>query len=167
MDQVAPFILLPFAMLYVRMMMARAATTSNRMLDPLGLTLTQMPKVGVRPRGFQDGMRSDVQGSTVLEGERHGHPVRLELGRTQRTEVRVEVPSFEVGRKGERLVAPASAPAAVKQMIEGLGPSSRWKKLQRVQGGSEGIVVERKPDSESGWMWDLWLAERLAAADGG
>jgi hypothetical protein len=45
-------------------------------------------------------------------------------------------------------------------VLEGVSPSDRWDGV-RVHAGGSGIVVERRGDP-SGWLCDLWLAERLA-----
>ena len=57
----------------------------------------------------------------------------------------------------------SGAPAAVESVLASLGPSPHWAKLRKVSGGVQGVVAERKVDSESGWLWDLWLCERLLA----
>jgi len=74
-----------------------------------------------------------------------------------------KAPEFEIGVKGDRLVAKDGAPASIAAKLDGIGASSHWKKLKSVKGGPAGIVAERKVDTQSGWLWDLWLCEKLAA----
>ena len=160
-----PLVLAPAALFWVRTMMARAAETGADMMAPLGLRMTAMPRVGIENRfGSGTGHGTRVEGATVLEGDRMGHAVRIELGSAQTTSVAARVPPFRIEPEGERLVAAAETPAPVRELLAGLGPSPRWGKLRRVEGGAGGIVIERKVDADNGWMWDLWLAERLAEA---
>ncbi|MDQ3990754.1 MAG: hypothetical protein M3245_00380 [Actinomycetota bacterium] len=49
-------------------------------------------------------------------------------------------------------------------MAEALRPlrkAARWRDLG-LEAGPEGIRVHRPADSDNGWLYDLWLAERLA-----
>jgi hypothetical protein len=159
-----PFALAPFALAFVYFMMSRFAGTAVDQLAPLGLGMTEMPKPGIRPVPWGSGAQSAVRGATVMAGRRHGHMVEIRMdGRRHTTTVAVNAPEFEVAADGDRLVAKQGAPASVAKAIEGLAPSSHWKKLKSVKGGPEGIVAERKVDSGQGWLWDLWLCEQLAA----
>lgn len=159
----APFVLAPFALALVYFMMRKFGEAAADQLTPLGLGMTEMPKPGVRPVPWGAGAQSAVRGATVMAGTRHGRGVEVRLdGRRHTTAVNAKTPEFEVDVEGDRLVAKQGAPAPVVKAIEGLAPSSHWKKLKSVKGGSEGIVAERKVDTGQGWLWDLWLCERLA-----
>ena len=73
------------------------------------------------------------------------------------------MPEFEIEQKRQRLHAANGAPAAVEAVLAALQPSEHWEKLRKVSGGPDGVVAERKVDAENGWLWDLWLCERLLA----
>jgi hypothetical protein len=61
------------------------------------------------------------------------------------------------------VVALFMVPATIAALLRAMPNSSRWKKLV-VDGGPDGIVVSRKGGTQSDWLCDLWLAERLADA---
>ena len=98
-----------------------------------------------------------------MEGERHGRHIRISLGERHVTEVSGRTPEFEIGQKKRRLRAQPGAPAEVEAVLAGLEPSAHWAELRKVSGGPQGVVAERKVDAENGWLWDLWLCERLLA----
>ena len=59
-------------------------------------------------------------------------------------------------------------PLDVQRVIDGLAPSPDiWRRLT-ITAGPEGIVAVRPQadDFFSGWIYDLWLLERLATAAG-
>lgn len=158
-----PFVLAPFAIGLITLFMHRAGAAASDQLAPLGLTMTEMPRPGVRPVPWGSGMQSDVRGATVMTGKRHGRLVEIRMdGRRHTTTVNAQAPEFEIDVDGDRLRASDGAPASIAKKLEGLAPSKQWKKLKSVKGGPEGIVAERKVDTQSGWLWDLWLCERLA-----
>lgn len=160
---IVPFALAPFAVLFVRYMLTRAGEAGGDYLKPIGLAITQMPEVGIAPTTYGSHMKSSVEGSTVVEGKRHGRNVRIEMdAKVQRTMVEAKVPAFTVDADSDALVAGERAPAGVRKVIDSSKPSKRWNKVKSVEGGADGIVVERKVDTQNGWMWDLWLAEKLA-----
>ena len=160
---VLPVILAPAALLWVRYMMSKAGETAGSWLDPLGMRMTSMPTVSIgSDYGSGSGMRSRVSGASVIEGERHGRRIHIALGGEHQTSVEAEVPGFEITPKGGRLTVGPGSPDAVARVLEPLGESDRWKNLREVKGGEEGITAVRKVDAHNGWMWDLWLCERLA-----
>jgi hypothetical protein len=164
------FVLIAYGVLRIPFTMAAAAEASDAYLEPLGLSLTQMPNVGVKPRyGFGgSGMQTDVSGPSVMSGERHGRSVeiRLEASESQVT-VGGSAPSFKVEGEGGRLTATSRTPAPVRHAVEAIGEDRRWKKVEAA-GTADGVVVNRRLRStqaaEQLWMADLWLAERLADA---
>ena len=157
-----PFVLAPLALLWARLMMARAADGGGSMLEPLGLEITSLPSVGIsHGSGSATGLGARVSGASVMEGERHGRHVRVSLGERHVTEVSGRAPEFEIEQKKERVRARPGAPAAIEKLLSGLGPSPHWAKLRKVSGGPQGVVAERKVDADNGWLWDLWLCERL------
>lgn len=159
-----PFILVPAALVFVRWSMKSASAGADATMKPLGLELTGTPTVSVRRSYLRaSGGQAHVSGASVMEGERHGRRVKIRLASVQRTEVAGHYPVFELRRgRGGRLRIEGHAPAEVSALVDSLGPSPHWKKLKKASGGAKGIAVERGVDGESGWMWDLWLAKRLA-----
>jgi hypothetical protein len=163
------FVLIIYGVLRIPFTMADAASAGNEYLKPLGLAITQMPKVGARPRYGGSGLQTDVRGPTVMEGTRHGRRVRIELeGGEYHTALSGASSSFRVKGEGGRLSAGERTPKSVRKALEPLSADRRWKSVE-ARGGADGIVVERRirgKASEQLWMDDLWLAERLAEAAG-
>jgi hypothetical protein len=113
----------------------------------------------------------------VMHGSRHGHQVFTRQGmvgdaispglglRKQRsmTVVRVDARAFEWEARDGRLEAGDNAPAEVKGLLGALASSPDiWHDLRGVS-GPDGIAVSRRDtDILSGWVYDLWLLERMA-----
>ena len=147
---------------------ASARGSSDAYLEPLGLAITTLPDIGVRPRYGGSGMQTDVSGPTVMAGTRHGAPVEISIeGRESETRVGAGTPRFRVKGDDERLTAGGDAPDGVRAAVAEIDRDRRWKRVE-VTGGSDGVVVKRKfrGSQHTQWLWmaDLWLAERLAAA---
>ena len=115
----------------------------------------------------------------VMLGKRNGHQVFIRQGSFGHsinpalgfqnyrhiTTVRVEAPDFELRADDGRLVPSDGAPGEVAGVAADLSASPDvWHEL-RVVGGSEGIVASRGASTDflGGWIYDLWLIERLAA----
>jgi hypothetical protein len=132
------------------------------MLAPLGLSGAERPDVVFVPRLAGEGMQSTIVGATVLRGERHGRAVEITIDGS-RTETRVAgaYPPFELKGHRQRVRADGEVRPAVAAILEQLDPSPRWTSM-RLNAGSEGIVVSRRSSAEQAWLYDLWLAERLA-----
>jgi hypothetical protein len=169
-----PIVFLPifaaiiYGVLRIPFTMRGYVDSSNVHLEPLGLEVTETPRVGVRPRWAGSGMQTDVHGPSVMEGTRHRRKVRVELYSKQyETTVSKRSPSFTVAAKDGKLEPGADAPAAIAKALDALSADSRWRSVE-VEGGGDGIVVKRKVRSSEAthalWMDDLWLAERLADA---
>ena len=164
------FVLIAYGVLRIPFNLAAAQGAGDAYLEPMGLSISEMPRVGVRPRYVGSGMQTDVSGPTVMSGERHGRTVEVRLeARESQTLVSGSPPAFTIEGEDERLVAGKSAPAAVRKSVESLGPDRRWKDV-KVTGTADGIAVDRRlrtsQQAEQLWMTDLWLAERLADATG-
>gem|GEM_PF-3576040 len=114
----------------------------------------------------------------VLEGERNGHQVFIRTGNVggraspgidmQRfrkiTVVRVRIHPFELGDDGGLPIPKGEVPASVAGVLGDLTPSPDvWNDL-RIVGGPDGIACSRAGfgDWLSGWIYDLWLLERIA-----
>ena len=110
-------------------------------LRPLGLKVTERPKVSIEMRDpVQPRLGPRIHGPVMMKGRRHGHQVtvRLDSGELRSTsEVTVAAPGNAYEVKSKRV---------------------------EIRSGPEGIVVARKGGDPADWLCDLWLAERLAAA---
>jgi hypothetical protein len=141
----------------------------GRAMAPLGLAVTERPKVSVEMREpVTPRVGPRISGALVLSGERHGRAVTARLGEGERgraseVTVRAAVPEFEARSRDGRVRAAKGAPEAIAAALAAVPNSIRWKKV-RVEGGPEGIVVTRKAGGQGDWLADLWLAEHLAAA---
>jgi hypothetical protein len=148
--------------------MDRGYDNVGRAMAPLGLEVTERPKVSIETREATTGrVGPKVRGALVLSGERNGRRVSIRLGGEERTgasEVSVAAPAPEFSAKSrDGKVRPADgAPESVASALQGVPNSTRWKKVT-VAAGPEGITVVRKGGEQSDWLCDLWLAERLAA----
>ncbi len=137
--------------------------------------------------GTMLGLKSRMHSGTgpdephVFWGEHRGRQVLIRLGPDEKAQggelmsnrrllsivlVRADLPPFELrGEDGE--IVPADGtdlPGAVAATIVSLAPSPDvWRRL-RIAAGPEGIVAVRPliDDFLSGWVYDLWLLERLA-----
>jgi hypothetical protein len=73
------FLLIAYGVLRIPFTLAAAQGAGDAYLEPLGLRITEMPRVGVRPRLAGGGMQTDTSGPTVMSGERHGRKVEVRL----------------------------------------------------------------------------------------
>ena len=112
------------------------------------------------------GLKTDVRGAVRFSGERHGRRVDVTLsGGASEVRVAADVPSFEA-RSRDGKVRPKRGeglPPGIAEALASVPASTEWKNLT-VRGDADGILVRRKPAAEAGWLADLWLAERVAAA---
>ena len=98
-------------------------------------------------------------------GERHGRQVMIEVGPEEwKTQIAAAVEPFELRESRGRLRVKGDAPAQVGALVERLRSAPAWRGIREVRGGPDSIVTTREPGSGfgHGWLWDLWLAERLA-----
>ncbi len=112
--------------------------------------------------------------ATELAGTRHGRRVALRMGvvpsawrERGANEVHVEAPvaPFRVRVDDGRLVADPGALPEVEELLAGLAPAPDvWRDLV-VEGGPDGILARRPITMKAnpqGYVYDLWLVERLA-----
>ena len=109
--------------------------------------------------------------ATEFGGNRHGRAVTLRLGVVPSswrgrgvTEVHVGEPvaPFRIIADGGRLAAEPGAPPEVEEFLAGLEPSEAWNKVE-IEGGPDGILARHPLTAHpQGYVYDLWLAERLA-----
>lgn len=127
--------------------------------------------------------RDDVWDPTIYEGSRNGHQVFIRLGRNASVRgpgigmrrlrgvcvVRVAAPEFELLAEGGSLRSKGELPPAIEQALGQIQPSPDvWHDL-RVLSGPDGLVASRAVAGDwlGGWIYDLWLLERLASVGGG
>jgi hypothetical protein len=149
--------------------MDRGYENAGVAMAPLGLEVTERPKVEIEARDATTGrVGPKIRGALVLGGERHGRRVSVRLGSgelssTSEVAIRVPAPEFEAKSRDGKVRPPQEAPPAVAETLGSVPSSTRWKKV-KVESGPEGIVVSRKGGQQADWLCDLWLAERLADA---
>ena len=108
---------------------------------------------------------------TEFSGTRHGRNVALRIGIVpsirgkgmNEVEVAASVPPFRIGAENGRLVAEPGAVPEVDEVLAGLAPAPKvWREVV-VEGGPDGIRARRPVTSHpQGYVYDLWLVERLA-----
>jgi hypothetical protein len=109
--------------------------------------------------------------ATEFTGTRHGRQVALRIGLVpsvrgkgvNEVQLTASVAPFRVREEGGR---PVAEPGAVPEIDEALGelaPSQDvWRKLE-LEGGPGGIIARRPVTAHpQGYVYDLWLVERLA-----
>ena len=116
--------------------------------------------------GFQDGWTG-----TEFGGTRHGRSVALRIGIVtgirgkgmNEVEVSTSVAPFRIRTESGRLVAEPGAMPEVEAVLGELAPDPKlWRDLV-VEGGPDGILARRPATSHpQGYVYDLWLVERLA-----
>jgi hypothetical protein len=110
--------------------------------------------------------------ATEFSGIRHGRRVALRMGVVPSAlrgrgvnEVQVEaaVVPFRAQDSDGRLIAEPGAAPELEEALAGLEPAPTvWKGLE-LEGGPEGILARRPVTAHSqGYVYDLWLVERLA-----
>jgi hypothetical protein len=121
-------------------------------------------------RSVRVGYERSLPG-TEFSGTRHGRAVTLSIGIVPgargkaMNEVRIEtaVAPFRVRAAGGYLVAEPGAMSEVGDMLHELEPSPKVWRDVAVEGGPDGIRTSRPVTSHpQGYVYDLWLAERLA-----
>jgi hypothetical protein len=110
--------------------------------------------------------------ATEFSGTRNGRRVALRMGVVPSMwrgrgayEVHLEAPvlPFRVREEDGRLVAEPGAPPEVEAFLASLAPAPAvWREVA-VEGGPDGILARRPVTAHpQGYVYDLWLAERLA-----
>jgi hypothetical protein len=113
---------------------------------------------GGRGRGAPDGVPWDEGWQATMLGLRSRVPAHTDL-----LEPRVDAPAFELRGEDGVLRTAGDAPGRVADLTGELSRAPDvWREL-RVVAGPEGIVATR-PSAATvpGWIYDLWLLERLA-----
>jgi hypothetical protein len=112
--------------------------------------------------------------ATEFSGTRNGRAVALRMGvvptvwrdrGANEVQVQASVVPFKLREDDGRLVAEAGAPSEVEELVAGLTPDKDvWRDLE-VEGGPDGILARRPikmKGNPQGYVYDLWLVERLA-----
>jgi hypothetical protein len=109
--------------------------------------------------------------ATEFSGTRHGRPVALRMGIIPRVRgkaynevhLTATVPAFRLAVSGGRPTVEDGSRPEIEDVLAGLAPAPDvWKKLE-VEAGSGGIVARRPVTAHpQGYLYDLWLIERLA-----
>ena len=110
--------------------------------------------------------------ATEFSGTRNGRKVALRIGvvptvwrerAANEVDVEAAVAPFRVKEDGGRLVPEPGPPPEVDELLGGLSPSKEvWKQLE-IEGGPNGILARRPVTAHNqGYVYDLWLVERLA-----
>ena len=89
--------------------------------------------------------------SATLAGERHGRRVRVEIA-SKGSVTRVTAPAAGPSLDGAEILAHTER-----------GSQRTWDGVG-VEADGEAITVRREGHEGPAWLWDLWLAERLADA---
>src|SRR5262245_18122086 len=117
--------------------------------------------------------------ATELSGTRHGRAVALRMGvvptvwrdrGANEVQVQAAVVPFQIREDDGRLVAETGALSEVEELLAGLAPAPDvWRDLE-VEGGPDAILARRPikmKGNPQGYVYDLWLVERLADRLGG
>jgi hypothetical protein len=164
-----PWILLPIVLVagaVVAVMQARALRAHNADLALFGFAAVEPSSLLAR-----------LTGQYQLTGRRWGRPVWVLLEKPTRrigpsvVSVGAPSPSFELVGQGVQLFAKPGPPAPLLGFLATVCPAGPWDGVT-VTAGPDGIIVRRRalwtplPDveRERRWLYDLWLAERLATA---
>ena len=124
---------------------------------------------------------SEVMEPNVYYGERQGRQVFVREGADEKiaggttmlsnkhvrqiTVLRVESPVFELAAPDGRVVAIAGADPKLEGVLASLSQNEAVWSDMRAYAGAEGIVLHRPVITSPGfWIYDLWLAERIATA---
>ncbi|MGH2984242.1 MAG: hypothetical protein ACRDK5_08320 [Solirubrobacterales bacterium] len=133
------------------------------------LTITQELGLGEEQEIPQES--AEMPG-TEFSGTRHGRRVALRMGvvpsmwrgrGVNEVHVTASVAPFRARADDGRLVAEPGALPEVEELLAGLAPAPAvWHDLV-VEGGPDGILARRPVTAHpQGYVYDLWLVERLA-----
>lgn len=131
-------------------------------LAPLGLAVTEMPGLGVDVLALIGGGQKLIpDGPTIVEGERYGRLVHIEMiDKHSLTVVQAKTLKFTVQSNDGKLVPDEGAPETVAKALKSLRKAKRWQGIT-VFAGPEGIAIQRHSKGTNMWLYDLWLAEYL------
>jgi hypothetical protein len=105
---------------------------------------------------------SSVNGTKRYTGNRSGRAIEIESqARRSTTQLAAPTPDFEVESVEGKLKGGGKLPASLVAALD-LPKAKRWRGIH-VSGGRDGIRIQRESRGQNMWLYDLWLAERIAA----
>jgi hypothetical protein len=121
-----------------------------------------MPGIGVDVLALIGGGQKLIpDGPTIVEGERYGRLVHIEMiAKHSLTVVQAKTLEFTVQSNDGKLVPDEEAPDAVTKALKSLRKAKRWRGIV-VHAAPEGIAVQRQSKGTNMWLYDLWLVEYL------
>jgi hypothetical protein len=132
-------------------------------------TITQ--ELGLHEEREIAGAYNADRWGTEFSGTRHGRHVALRIGVVpsirgkafNEVHVAASVSPFRLRADDGRIVADPGASPALQQLLAELAPAPKtWRQLE-VEGSADEIVARRPVTAHSqGYVYDLWLVERLA-----
>jgi len=136
--------------------------------DENSSTITQELGLGEEQEISQD--TADMP-ATAFTGTRNGRRVALRMGVVPSSlrgrgvnEVHVDAPvaPFKIHADDDRLVGETGALPEIDEFLASLAPAAAWHEAA-VEGGPDGILARRPVTAHpQGYVYDLWLVERLA-----
>jgi len=107
--------------------------------------------------------KSRSANESVLLGERRGRSVRLEIkGKHSVIFLDFPIAEFKIESPKGKFEGAEKLPVELISALE-LPRAKRWQQV-RIEGSQQGIKIERTSRGQNMWLYDLWLAERLAEA---
>jgi hypothetical protein len=107
--------------------------------------------------------KSRSANESVLLGERRGRSVRLEIkGKHSVIFLDFPIAEFKIESSTGKFEGAEQLPPELKSALD-LPKAKRWQHV-RIEGSQRGIKIERTSRGQNMWLYDLWLAERLADA---
>jgi len=139
-------------------------------------TITQ--ELGLDQEREISGSYNTDRWGTEFSGTRHGRHVALRMGFVpsfrgkafNEVHVAAAVPAFRLRAEDGRLVPEPGSPRAIDELVASLETApDAWRQLE-VEGGPDEIVARRPitmRGNQQGYVYDLWVVERLADRLGG
>lgn len=104
-----------------------------------------------------------VSHGRLFSGTRRGRQVALEIdGSRSAVTLEVPFPAFTAASSDGKFAPLDALPQSLRPALD-LPKAKRWRGVD-VSGGRQGLRIERHGRGANMWLYDLWLAERLAAA---
>ena len=134
-------------------------------MAPLGLAFDEDHTRGIRSNDL-------IPWTSIYHGTRHGCPVLMNQGSQRSGQKGAEVvsvcratPEMSIRADDGRPVGESELPSQVAAALDRIAAQAKlWKDLHLV-GGDEGVVIKRPIKTSmhpQAWIYDLWLAERIA-----
>ena len=96
-----------------------------------------------------------------MTGTRRGREIDISVGaRDSVVIVRAATPEFGITAADGKLTASSNAPHAVELVVGPLRKAKRWRGME-LRAGSGAVTLQRHGGIADGWLYDLWLGERI------